>query len=95
MTKGCVEEFPTPEAAYCHHIRGSNLFWDLNREAISPNRHQEKVMTIIIEGEMVMTIGMDAQTVTKEDVFIVSPNTSPSAHTLDDRVIAVSGSENS
>ncbi len=52
-------------------------------------------MTIIIEGEMVMTIGMDAQTVTKEDVFIVSPNTSPSAHTLDDRVIAVSGSENS
>ncbi len=61
---------------------------------IPDHRHPEKVVTIILEGEMVMTVGTETQTVTKGDVFIVPPNTSHSAHILEKRVIAVSWSGN-
>ena len=61
---------------------------------IPDHRHPVKVVTVILEGDIVMTVRMEPQRFTKGDVFIVPTNTSPNAHILDKRAIAVSCSGN-
>ncbi len=59
---------------------------------ISDHQHPEEVVTMILEGEMEMTVGKETKRVKSGDVFVVPPKTNHSGRIFGDRVIAVSWS---
>ena len=59
---------------------------------IPDHRHPEEVITMILEGEMEITVGKETKRVKPGDVFGVPPNTDHSGRVFGDRVVAVSWS---
>ena len=58
---------------------------------IPDHRHPEEVVTMILEGEMEMTVDGETKTVKSGDVFLVPQNTGHSGRVISkDRVIAIS-----
>lgn len=60
-------------------------------ETMIPNhRHPEEIVTMILEGEMEMTIGQETRRIKSGDVFQVPPDTDHSGRTFGNQVVAVS-----
>ncbi|MDA8059901.1 MAG: cupin domain-containing protein [Nitrospiraceae bacterium] len=59
---------------------------------IPDHRHPEKVVTMVLDGTMEMTVGDETRKVTAEDVFRVPPETSHNGRIFSERVVAVSWS---
>ncbi len=59
---------------------------------IPVHRHPEEVVTMILEGEMKMTVCKETKRVKPGDVFGIPPNTDHSGRVFGDRVVAVSWS---
>lgn len=54
--------------------------------------HSETVVTMILEGKMEFTVGVEIKQVSQGDFFVVPANTEHSGFTQEERVIAVSWS---
>ncbi|EQD75472.1 Cupin 2, conserved barrel domain protein [mine drainage metagenome] len=59
---------------------------------IPDHRHPEEVVTMILEGEMEMTVGGETRRVRPGEVFLVPSNTDHSGRIFGGRVVAVSWS---
>lgn len=59
---------------------------------IPKHTHSETVITLVLEGKMEFTVGMETKEVSDGDLFIVPANTEHSGSTGEKRVLAVSWS---
>ena len=64
--------------------------------ALIPNHlHPEDVVTLLLEGKMEMTVGGETRSIRAGELFLVPANTDHKGLVLDERVVAVSFSNNS